>query len=73
MAAATSFAAPSQAARIYIGYGGGGHHHHHHHPRHHHHGGYIQIYDSYSSCLWKKVRRYDAWGNLVIKRVRICA
>lgn len=23
-------------------------------------------------CFTKKVRRYDAWGNLYIKRVRIC-
>jgi hypothetical protein len=23
-------------------------------------------------CFIKKVRRYDAWGNLYIKRVRVC-
>jgi hypothetical protein len=23
-------------------------------------------------CFVKKIRRYDAWGNLYIKRVRIC-
>jgi len=28
------------------------------------------VYDDY--CFVKKVRRYDDWGNLYIKRVRIC-
>lgn len=28
------------------------------------------VYDDY--CFIKKVRRYDDWGNLYIKRVRIC-
>ena len=23
-------------------------------------------------CWWKKVRRYDAYGNLVIRRVKVC-
>ena len=27
-------------------------------------------YDRY--CFIKKVRRYDDWGNLYIKRVRVC-
>ena len=29
-----------------------------------------QFYDDY--CFVKKVRRYDDWGNVYIKRVRIC-
>ena len=28
------------------------------------------VYNDY--CFVKKVRRYDDWGNLYIKRVRIC-
>jgi acyl CoA:acetate/3-ketoacid CoA transferase alpha subunit len=28
------------------------------------------VYDDY--CFVKKVRRYDRWGNLYIKRIRIC-
>lgn len=28
------------------------------------------VYDDY--CFVRKVRRYDRWGNLYIKRVRIC-
>ncbi|CAN7631429.1 hypothetical protein [Rhizobium sp. LjRoot254] len=45
--------------------------------RHHwrrHHGPRIvfrgDFYDDY--CFVKKVRRYDDWGNVYIKRVRIC-
>ena len=28
------------------------------------------VYNDY--CFVKKVRRYDAWGNLYIKRVNVC-
>ena len=44
--------------------------------RHHHnHGPRVVFrsqfrYDDY--CFVKKVRRYDDWGNVYIKRVRIC-
>ncbi|MCF3641221.1 hypothetical protein LXM94_14690 [Rhizobium sp. TRM95111] len=61
--AAVSFAAPSQAGGVYFGFGHG-----------HHHGGYVTVYDGYGygHCHWKKIRRYNKWGDLVIKRVRVC-
>ena len=45
---------------------------HHHHRWHHgyHHG--IYIYKPHNYCFIKKVRRYDDWGNLYIKRIRVC-
>ena len=55
IAAALSFAAPSQAAGPYggsYGHGWDGHHHRH--------------------CHWKKIKRYNKWGHVVIKRVRVC-
>lgn len=61
--AAVSFAAPSQAG-FYIGFGGhgwGGHH------------GYVSHYDGhYRHCFWKKIKRYNKWGHLVVKRVKVC-
>ena len=65
--AAVSFAAPSQAGGFSIGFGFG-----HGHGWKGHHGGYITVYDGYGHCFWKKVRRYNKWGHLVIKRVRVC-
>lgn len=40
---------------------------HHHRPRfvYRHH--YRDVY-----CFVKKVRRYDDWGNMYIKRIRVC-
>ena len=62
--AALSFAAPSQAGGISIGFGfghGWGH------------GAHVTVHDGYGyDCFWKKVKRYDRWGNLVVKRVRVC-
>jgi hypothetical protein len=68
--AAISFAAPSYA----------GHHGHHRHHHGHYHGGFsIGFYDGgyyggyyEPSCYIKKVKRWDRWGNLRIKRIRIC-
>lgn len=65
VAAVLSFAAPSQAAGPYgggYGHGWGGHHRHvsHYYGHHHRH------------CHWKKIKRYDKWGHVVIKRVRVC-
>ncbi|KQS98155.1 MULTISPECIES: hypothetical protein [unclassified Rhizobium] len=75
--AAVSFAAPSQAGGFSIGFGHG---HHGHHG--HHHGGSVSIgfYDGgyygggyyEPSCYIKKVKRWDKWGNLRIKKIRIC-
>lgn len=72
--AAISFAAPSQA-------GGYGHHGHHRHHGHHYGSGFsIGFYDGgyygggyyEPSCFIKKVKRWDKWGNLRIKKIRIC-
>lgn len=42
---------------------------------HHHHWGYKVVvrpryYRDY--CFIKKVRHYDDWGNVYVKRVRVC-
>jgi hypothetical protein len=48
----------------------------HHHRWHGHHHGRIFIaprvvyHGDY--CFVKKVKRYDDWGNVYIKRVRVC-
>jgi hypothetical protein len=67
--AAISFAAPAYA----------GHHGHHRHHGHYHGGFSIGFYDGgyygghyEPSCYVKKVKRWDRWGNLRIKRVTIC-
>lgn len=51
-----AFAAPSQAGGY--GYSSGYH--------------YSQDYSYEPVCIIKKVRTYDKWGNLVIKKVRVC-
>lgn len=61
--AAVSFAAPSQAG-FYIGFGHGwgGHHH-----------GYVtHYYGHHRHCFWKKIKRYNKWGHVVYKRVKVC-
>lgn len=69
--AALSFAAPSKAGDFSIGFGfgsGWGHGHGHGHSAQ------VTFYDDdYGyDCFWKKKKRYDKWGNVVIKKVRIC-
>jgi Ni/Co efflux regulator RcnB len=32
----------------------------------------VVIVPEYDTCFIKKVRRYDDWGNVYIKRVRVC-
>ena len=48
--------------------------HKHHHWKKHHWGVVVvaprYVYNDY--CFVKKVKRYDDWGNVYIKRVRIC-
>ncbi|WP_421592636.1 hypothetical protein [Shinella sp. M27] len=73
--AALSFAAPSQAGGLSIGFDFGGGHG----WGHGHHGngwGHSQVTfydDDYGyDCFWKKVKHYDKWGNLIIKKVRVC-
>lgn len=46
-----------------------------HHWRHGHRHGPRVVFRSHwrgDYCFVKKVRRYDDWGNMYIKRVRIC-
>lgn len=71
--AALSFAAPSQAGGLSIGFDfGGGHGWGHGHHGHGH--SQVTFYDDdYGyDCFWKKVKHYDKWGNLIIKKVRVC-
>ncbi|WLR92093.1 hypothetical protein [Shinella zoogloeoides] len=72
--AALSFAAPSQAGGFSIGFGHGhGGWDHGGWGHGHGHGAHVTVYDDYGyDCFWKKVKRYDKWGNLVIKKIRIC-
>jgi hypothetical protein len=72
--AALSFAAPSQAGGFSIGFGHGhGGWGHGGWGHGHGHGTHVTVYDDYGyDCFWKKVKRYDKWGNLVIKKIRIC-
>ena len=49
--------------------------HGHHHGWRHHNWGVVVVgprYDYDDYCFVKKIKRYDDWGNVYIKRVRIC-
>ena len=47
---------------------------HHGGWRHHNHWGVVVVSPRYYGdyCFVKKIKRYDDWGNVYIKRVRIC-
>lgn len=47
---------------------------HHGGWRHHNHWGVVVVGPRYYGdyCFVKKIKRYDDWGNVYIKRVRIC-
>jgi Ni/Co efflux regulator RcnB len=49
-------------------------HRHDNWRRHHNHGPRIVFRSHFRDdyCFVKKVRRYDDWGNVYVKRVRIC-
>jgi hypothetical protein len=49
-------------------------HKHHHHGWKHHHWGVVVVNPGYHGdyCFVKKIKRYDDWGNVYIKKVRIC-
>jgi hypothetical protein len=49
-------------------------HGHRHGFHHRHHWGVVVVSPRYYGdyCFVKKVKRYDDWGNVYIKRVRIC-
>ena len=47
------------------------HHHHNHYWKHRHHHG-VYIYGHHNYCFIKKVKRYDDWGNVYIKRIKMC-
>ena len=69
--AALTFAAPSQAGYYGNTYGGGYYggytnvDHYYGHKRH-----YKRHYEP--QCWIKKIRKYDYYGNLVVKRIRVC-
>ena len=70
--AVLSFAAPSQAGGFSIGFGHG----HHGHGYGHfgfsvHDGGYYGGYYE-PSCYIKKVKKWDKWGNLHVKKIKVC-
>ncbi|MDB5555148.1 MAG: hypothetical protein JWL86_5132 [Rhizobium sp.] len=50
--------------------------HHRHHGWHHghHHGYKIWIGGRHHGdyCFVKKIKRYDDWGNMYVKRMRVC-
>ena len=48
------------------------HHYGHHHGHHHGHKIWIGGHHYGDYCFVKKIKRYDDWGNLYIKRVRVC-
>ena len=70
--AALSFAAPSKAGDFSIGFGFGNGWGHGHHGWGH--GANVTFYDDDDGydCFWKKKKFYDKWGNLVVKKVRVC-
>ena len=49
-------------------------HKHHHHGWKRHHWGVVVVSPRYHGdyCFLKRVKRYDDWGNVYIKKVRIC-
>lgn len=72
-AAAALIATVSLASTAEAGWKWKKHHHwgHNHHWGHkHHHGMYIYGHRSY--CFIKKVKHYDDWGNVYIKRIQVC-
>jgi hypothetical protein len=69
-AAAALIATVSLASTADAGWKWKKHHHNHHWKHRHHHGFYIYGHRSY--CFIKKVKHYDDWGNVYIKRIRVC-
>jgi hypothetical protein len=66
------FAVPSQAGGFSIGFGHGHHGHGYGHFGFNvHDGGYYGGYYE-PSCIIKKVKKWDKWGNLHVKKVKIC-
>lgn len=48
------------------------HGHRQDHWRHHHRPRFVHRHHDRDYCFVKKVRRYDDWGNMYIKRILIC-
>ena len=63
LTAAVSMSAPSQAGRLVLKFG-------HHHGYHHHHHNW-HPYVAYN-CWVKKKAVVDAWGNVYVKKVKVC-
>jgi hypothetical protein len=68
-AAAALIATVSLASTAEAGWKWKKHHHKHWHQKHHHG---IYVYKPHRYCFIKKVRRYDDWGNVYIKRIKVC-
>ncbi len=72
---AVSFAAPSQAGGYDNGYG---HHNYGHHNygynKHHYNNdyGYESDYGYEPVCYIKKIKKWDQWGNVYFKKIKIC-
>ena len=65
LVATVSFAATAEA----------GWKHRHHGWHHRHHWGVVVVgprYDYDDYCFVKKIKRYDDWGNVYVRRVRVC-
>ncbi len=68
--AALSFAAPSHAGGYYgsgDGYYGGGYVQPYYGKKH-----YYKKRHYVENCWIKKIRKYDYYGNLIVKRIRVC-
>lgn len=74
--AAFSFAAPSQASGFTVtigsGYGDAYENVGHYYGHRKHHRTYYKKHYYEPQCFIKKIRKYDHYGNLYVKRVKIC-
>ena len=64
LSAVTAVAAPSEAGKLVIKFG-------HHHKHHYQHGYWVDPYVSYN-CWTEKQATYDDWGNVYVRKVRVC-
>lgn len=76
--AAISFAAPSNAGSLTLSFGGysGGDvqyvDHYYGHKKQYHKKHYYKKSYYKPHCIFKKIKRYDSYGNLYYKTVKVC-
>lgn len=70
--AAVSFAAPSRAGGVTIGFSNGSYGHGWSGQIGYVDDGYGSYYEYRPYCFIKKVRRYDHYGNVYYERIRVC-